>query len=241
MYLRLALALSLLAARPQNDVEVTLQDNRVVVRTLRAPLADVLSRFAQATGTEVVYESARPRQLVSVVIESDSAAGAIAQLLEGQGLNYVLRLDPTGKKVEMLVITGSTSPSAASAGTARPGAGPPVLRPPEEDSEVEPGEADPPFAAEVDESPEPPAPPAPSPAEPQTQTPAMGSPWPGPTPGAAPGMSLSPGLTSPSTISGSPAPEPGQPQVPGAASYPGNVPMSPPVAQPPVFPGPASY
>jgi hypothetical protein len=239
MHLRLALVLSLLAARSPSDVEVTLRDDRVVVRTVAAPLAEILSRFAQATGAQVVYESARPRQLVSVVIEAGSAAEAIAQLLEGQGLNYALRLDPTGKNVEMLVITGSTSPPAASAaGAARPRPGPPAVRPPEEVNEAEPAEFDQPTAPEVPEVPEPSAPPATSPGD--AMSPAMGVPWPGAVLGAPPGLgSSSPGSMSGAPMtSGSPAPEPGQPQVPGAASYPGMGPQLPPQ---PVFPGPASY
>ncbi len=143
MRLRLALALSLLAARSQPQVDVTLRDDRVVVRATAAPLADVLTRFAQATRAEIVFEGARPRQLVTVVIEAGSPAEAIERLLEGQGLNYVLRLDPTGKTVELLVIAGSASPAPTPAGTARsPRASPPAFRPPEEEDPAEPGEAD---------------------------------------------------------------------------------------------------
>jgi hypothetical protein len=239
MRLKLALALSLLAVRSQSDVDVTLRDNRVFVRTVRAPLAEILSRFAQATGAEVVYESARPRQLVSVVIEAATTAEAIARLLEGQGLNYAVRLDPTGKNVEMLVITGSTSPPAAAAGAGRTSSPiTPAWRPPEEDAEADAGELDQPFAPEEPAAPEPAAPPATPPAD-STTNPAARSPWLGGAPGAPPGIeSSSPGpMSGAPPIAGSPTPEPGQPQVPGAASYPG----SPPVPPQPVFPAPASY
>jgi hypothetical protein len=233
MRLKLALALSLLAARSQSDVDVTLRDNRVVIRTVGAPLAEILSRFAQATGAEVVYESARPRQLVSVVIEAGSAAEAIAQLLEGQGVNYALRLDPTGKKVEMLIITGSASPPAAATGATRtPRPAPPALRAPEEENEAEPGEVDQPF---VPEGLDPSAPPATSPGD--AMNPALGAPWPGAAPGAPPGVESS----NPESTPGAPTPEPGQPQLPAPASYPGSAPGSPPVPPPPVYPGPASY
>ena len=76
MRLRLALALWLLAARSQPDIDVTLRGSRVVVRAVGAPLADILTRFGQATGAQVVYEAPRPRQLVTVVIEADSPAAA---------------------------------------------------------------------------------------------------------------------------------------------------------------------
>jgi hypothetical protein len=226
MRLRLALALSLLAARSQSDIDVTLRDSRVVVRAVGAPLADILTRFAQATGAKVVYEAARPQQLVSVVIEAGSAAEAMGQLLEGQGLNYALRLDPTGQNVEMLVITGSVNPAAAPAGAARTPRSPKPS--PEEVYEVPPGEVDQPFAPEGQD---PSAPPGTS-AEDATN-PALAAPWPGAAPGAPGGMEPS----SPVAPSGSVAPEPGQPQPPAPASYPG----SPPVPPPPVYPGPASY
>jgi hypothetical protein len=172
MRLRLALTLSLLAARSQPDIDVTLQGGRVVVRAVNAPLADVLTRFGQATGAQIVYEEPRPRQLVTVAIAADSPAAAVTQLLEGQGLNYVLRLDPTGRTVEMLVIAGSASPAPAPAGAARnPRASPPVFRLRGEEDETEPGEVE----APGEELPGPETTPgseAPEPDEPQPPTPA---------------------------------------------------------------------
>jgi hypothetical protein len=230
MRLRLALALSLLAARSQSDIDVTLRNNRVVVRTVGAPLADVLTRFAQATGAKIVYETARPRQLVSVVIEVSSTAEAITRLLEGQGLNYVLRLDPTGQNVEMLVLTGSAGLPAASAGATRTPRSP-AAPPPEEMDDNPPGEVDQPFAPDAAEGQDPSMPPGTSPED--AMSPALVAPWPGAAPGAPPGLERS----NPEAPSGSAAPEPGQPQPPGPASYPGG----PPVLPPPVYPGPASY
>jgi hypothetical protein len=221
-------------ARP--DTPVLLVDHgRVSIHASSAPLADILSRFAQATGAEVVYEAARPRQLVSVVIEAGSAAEAVTQLLEGQGLNYVLRLDPSGQKVEMLVITGSTSPAASSAGAARPQ--PPssaLMRPPVELEDAAPGEAELPFVPDA-ASPEPSGLPETSPDDATSSTPPP--PWPGAVPGVAPALAPA----SPSVPSGFPATEPGQPQPPAAASYPGPAPVSPPIPSPPSYPGPASY
>jgi hypothetical protein len=214
MRLRLALTLVLLAARSQPDIDVTLRGGRVVVRAVGAPLADILTRFGQATGAQIVYEAPRPRQLVTVVIEADSPAAAVAQLLEGQGLNYVLRLDPVGKGVEMLVIAGSGNATPTSAGAARnPRASPPAFRPPEEEDQSEPGEVEAPLVPEAAESAEPSTPPG--------------------TPGQGP--------PSPETPPGSAVPEPGRPQPPAPASYPGSAPVNPPAPQPPVFPEPASY
>jgi hypothetical protein len=230
MRLRLALALSLLSVRPESDVEVSLKDSRVVVRTAGAPLVDVLTRFAQATGAEVVYEAARPRQLVSAVIDASSASEAIGRLLEGQGINYVLRLDPTGRNVEMLVITGSagsTTPVAGATRTPRPG--PPAFRVPEEVEEPEPGGVDQPYVPDAAEGLEPSVPSGTTPAD--AASPAFGA----PSAGGAPGVQ--PGEGPPEGSAGSPAPASGPPQFPAPASYPGGVPFPP----QPVFPGPASY
>jgi hypothetical protein len=205
---------------------VLLDRERVSIHSESTPLADILTRFAQATGAKVVYEAARPRQLVSVVIDAGSAAEAIAMLLEGQGLNYVLRLDPTGQKVEMLVVTGSAGPPAASARATRAPRSP-AASPPEEIQEVPPGEVDQPFAPDAAEGQDPSVPPE------DAQNPALVAPWPGAVPGAPPGLEPS----NPEAPTGSASPEPGQPQPPAPASYPG----SPPVPPPPVYPGPASY
>jgi hypothetical protein len=230
------LALPLLSgAGARSDTRVLLVEHgRVSIHARSAPLTEILTRFAQATGTEVVYEAARPRQLVSVVIEAGSPAEAIAQLLEGQGLNYALRLDPSGKNVEMLIITGSASPAAAPAGAAlKPRSGPPAFRVPEEEAEAD--EGDQPFAAEAPEGLDRSVPPGPPPED--AISPAPGGPWPGVAPNAPPVVEPS----SPAAPSGSPEPEPGQPQIPAPASYPGGAPVSPPVPSPPVYPGPASY
>lgn len=205
------------------DTRVLVDHGRVSIRAESAPLDDVLTRFARATGTEVVYQAARPRQPVSVVIEAGSAAEAIVQLLEGQGLNYALRLDPTGRNVEMLVVTGSVGPTADAGPPRAVRPGPPA-RPPDEGTEPE--EVDPPFTPDAAEDPAISIPPGTLPDD--AANPAFGSP--GSTPGVAPG----PETPFPA------APEPGQPQPPVPASYPGSVPVSPP-APPPVFPSPASY
>jgi hypothetical protein len=229
----LALALSLLAAPTQPEIRVSLQDGRVVVRTARAPLAEVLKRFAEATGMEVVYEAARPRQLVTVTIEAASAAQALQQLLEGQGLNYILRLDSTGKLVRTLVVAGSPSSAPAPASAARsPRASPTPFRPPAEEEQEEPAEDESPGEFE---SVAPSPPPGSAPGE--SASPVPGAPWPGAPPGVAPGQEPSPPATSP----GSTAPQPGQPQPPAPASYPGGAPATPPEPQPPVPPAPASY
>jgi hypothetical protein len=226
----LLLALPLAGGAARTDTRVLLDQGRVSIHSESAPLAEVLSRFAQATGAKIVYETARPRQLVSVVIEASSAAEAITRLLEGQGLNYVLRLDPAGQNVEMLVLTGSTAPPAAAGGATRTPRSP-AAPPPEEMDEVPPGEVDQPFAPDAAEGQDPSVPPE------DPTNPGVVAPWPGAVPGAPPGLDPS----NPGAPYGSAAPEPGQPQPPAPASYPGGAPGGPPVPPPPVYPGPASY
>jgi hypothetical protein len=228
MRLRLALALSLLATPSHPEAQVTLRDGRVAIRAAGAPLAEVLKSFAEATGTEVVYEAARPRQLVTVAIEAGSAAEALALLLEGQGLNYVLRLDPTGKKPEMLFVAGSASPAPTpGVATRSPRANPPAFRPPEEEQPEELDEIEPSLGPEETEGVDPSAPTG------DPLNPVPGTAWPGVAPGQDP--------SSPETPPGSTPPQPGQPQPPAPASYPGGSPVDPPAPQPPVPPGPASY
>lgn len=224
----LLLALPLAGTAALSDTRVLLDHGRVSIHSESAPLSDVLSRFAQATGAEVVYEATRPRQLVSVVIEAASAAEAIARLLEGQGLNYTLRLDPTGRNVEMLVVSGSTSAAAAPAGAARaprPAAPPP----PEEAFELLPEEDEEPPVPAAFEAPEPGSPAGHSAEE--GVSPGFAPPFAGTAPGTAPATEG----TGQAEPSGPPTAEPGQPRPPVPASYPAGPPPSP------VYPGPASY
>jgi len=234
LLLRLAVslvALPLAGGAALSDARVHLDNGRVSIRSQSAPLTEVLARFAKATGAEVVYEAARPRQLVTVVIDEASPAEAIARLLEGQGLNYALRLDRTGRNVELLVVSGSGSPAAAT------GAGAPRTSAPsrvEEPFEATPEDTDEPFASDAAED-RPAAPAAPAPMDDATR------PFPtAPFAGSAPGSTSAPEPSSPAggpTPSGSSAPEPAPPQPPAAASYP----AAPAVPPQPVYPGPASY
>jgi hypothetical protein len=226
------LALPLAGRAALSDARVLLDHGRVTIHSQSAPLADILTRFAQATGAEVVYEAARPRQLMSVAIDATSPAEAIAQLLEGQGLNYALRLDPTGTKVEMLVVTGSGGPVAAAAGASRGARRSPTTIP-DETYEETPAEDDAGPLPDAAEFAEPPAP---------TDVPMEESLSPGLVPytGAAPTAPA--GVeTPPDPGTGTSGAEPGSPRPPSPASYPAGAPVVAPVPTPPVFPGPASY
>jgi hypothetical protein len=235
----LLLTLPLLAAVfVYSDGQATLDNERVQIRARSEPLAEVLSRFAEATGAEVVYEAARPRQLVSVGIEADSAAEALAQLLEGQGLNYALRLDASGRRVELLVITGSAGTDVASASASRAPSSrsrrssPAFISEPEEEPATMPADFDQPSMLEVPVEQDPGA--MPESGADHAMDPSLATPWPEVAPGAGP--DAQPWDWDPAAPPGDPGVEPGQPQPPSPASYPG----APPPAQP-VYPGPASY
>ena len=236
--LRLAvplLALPLAGGAALSDARVHLENGRVSIHSQSAPLAEVLARFAQATGAEVVYETARPRQLVTVAIDGASPAEAIARLLEGQGLNYALRLDRTGTRVDLLVVSGTGSPAAASGtGPGRspaPGPSAPRVEEPPEDVGEQAEEPVVPDAVEEHES----QTPAPGPTEDTTRAPQYA-----PFGGSAPGSASAPESSMPSsgtTPYGSSLTEPPRPQPPAAASYP----AAPGMPAPPVSPRPASY
>ena len=121
---RFVFLLALVALLPGRGIvsgtEVRVDGGRVIVQANGVPLTDVLSRFSQATGAKVVYDAAKPRQLVTVEIDASSQAEALSQLLEGQGLSYAVRLDPSGQSVDMLFLMGKGQPTTASSSPAPP-------------------------------------------------------------------------------------------------------------------------
>ncbi len=110
-------------ALSSSATDVRLDAGRVIVHATSAPLNDVLNRFSQVTGAKIVYDAAKPRQLVTVEINAASAAEALSQLLEGQGLSYALKLDSAGQGVDMvfLMSKGQSAASASAAAAPPPG------------------------------------------------------------------------------------------------------------------------
>lgn len=210
----------LMEGSARSDTRVLLDGGRVSIHAESTPLSEVLSRFAQVTGAEIVFESTRPQQLVSVGIETGSEAEALVRLLEGQGLNYALRLDPTGRKVELLFISspkgGTGAATLPSPRTLRPGLRP--ERPHEEPEETQT------FAPDIVEEPDPTMSgtvqervinPVWAPTQPEAPVTAS---YPGTSAVPAPG----PGMV-PSPASSAPPPSyPDSPSYPGRASYPGS-------------------
>jgi len=115
MGLRAVVAVLLLAVPAAAEVTVTPVGERVSVRAVAAPLSDVLEQLARTTGMKVIYEGAAPRLPVTVTIEARTPVQAVLAVLEGQGLNFGLRTDAAGQRVDRLVVAGQ---AAASGGLA---------------------------------------------------------------------------------------------------------------------------
>jgi hypothetical protein len=82
---------------------------RVSLKVGAAPLSVVLDRLARQTGMKVIYEGAPPRTVVrGRQIEDVTPAEAVADVLEGLGVSYALRLDATGAKVDTLLVLSAT-------------------------------------------------------------------------------------------------------------------------------------
>src|SRR5258706_8239930 len=117
-----ACGLLLAASAFAGDVDVRgTTAGRVSVHVNAAPLSEVLDRLARQTGMKVVYDGAPPRAVVrGRQVEDVTVADAVADVLEGLGVSYALRLDATGLKVDTLLVLGagrgpSSSPSSSAA------------------------------------------------------------------------------------------------------------------------------
>ena len=150
-----ALVVLALAAAPATaEVAVRVSGGHVDLTATAAPLADVLDRLARQTGMKVVYEGPAPRQLVTLSLHGRTPTETVLSVFEGLGVNFALVADPSGSRVQTLVVAGtataSSSPSSAAAGrpasppTARrpfgppPGASPETVDPAFEEGDEEP-------------------------------------------------------------------------------------------------------
>lgn len=126
-------ALGLVTTPASGEVVVRVASNLVDIDADAVPLADILDNLAGQTGMEIVYEGPAPRQRVSLTLRGRSPAEAVQDVLEGQGLNYALIADPTGTRVQTLMIAGSAGTGTSSGSTSRvprPRARRPILSPP---------------------------------------------------------------------------------------------------------------
>jgi hypothetical protein len=118
---RIAAVLAVLAvgaAPAAAEVTVKVSGGTVDLSATAAPLAEVLDRLGRQTGMRVVYEGAAPRQLVTVTLKGRTPAETVLSVLEGLGVNFALVADPTGARVQTLVVAGAAAASAAASSPA---------------------------------------------------------------------------------------------------------------------------
>lgn len=180
----LALAVVLAARSGGTETEVRkAAGDKLDVRVTAAPVSEVLDRIARETGMKVTYDGAPPRARVTVTLTGVTPAQAVLAVLEGQGLNYALRMDPKAVRIEtLLMVAGSGSGASTPAPRAQPGPRPidrePDITEPEEEA---PSEAPVPAPEERRPFPFPGGPPPSGPAMP------LALPTPPPAPSPSPG------------------------------------------------------
>jgi hypothetical protein len=183
----LTLAALLAAGQASAQIEVRRLGDKVDVRATAATVSEVLDRLARETGMKVTYDGPPPRGRISPTLTGVTPAQAVLSVLEGQGLNYVLRMDLAGTRVETLLLVASV------------GAAPPVT-PPRAAPGPRPIEREPETPEPEEEAPSEAAPP------PEERRPGFPLPgFPGPPSGPAMPLTLP---TPPPPVAPSPAPSP---------------------------------
>jgi hypothetical protein len=140
----IATALALAAAPIGAGVETRAAHGRIHLEARAAPLCDVLDDLARKTGMKVVYEGARPRELITTTLDRDTLVETLAAVLEGFDLTYAIQLDATGTRAVTLVLvaggsskTGGAPGRSASADPERPEPADPGFPEPEADDFVD--------------------------------------------------------------------------------------------------------
>jgi hypothetical protein len=121
-----AVAVVLAARHGSAQTEVRVAGDKVELRATAAPLSEVLDRLARQTGMKVTYDGPPPRARLNLTLSGVTPAQAVVSVLEGQGLNYAMRMDPTATRVESLMLVAGTgsAPAPAPALAPRPDPGP---------------------------------------------------------------------------------------------------------------------
>jgi hypothetical protein len=126
----------LLAGSASAEVQVHLTNGRIDLKATGAPLSEVLDRLAKQTGMKVTYDGAPQRVPVNLTLADRTPAQAVLGVLDGLGLNYALRMDVSGTRVEALMIAG-TAAASPGAPLPAPAQAAPAYRPPEPMAEPE--------------------------------------------------------------------------------------------------------
>lgn len=127
----------LLAGSASAEVQVHVTDGRIDLKAAGAPLSEVLDRIAKQTGMKVTYDGAPQRMPVNLTLADRTPAQAVLGVLDGLGLNYALRMDVSGTRVEALMIAGTASASPGAPLPAPTRAAAPAYHPPEAVDEPE--------------------------------------------------------------------------------------------------------
>ena len=114
-------AVAVLAAVPsQAEVLIRASNGRVDVQATGAPLSEVLDRLAKQTGMKVSYDGAPQRMAVNLTLTNRTPAEAVLGILDGLGINFALKMDLTGSRVDTLLISGLAAASSSPAPTSAP-------------------------------------------------------------------------------------------------------------------------
>ena len=136
--MRAVLALSAFlaaAASASAEVQIRVTNGRVDLQAAQAPLSEVLDRLAKQTGMKVTYDGPPQRMAVNLTLKDRTPAQAVLGVLDGLGLNYALRMDLTGTRVETLLIAGSAATTTGGPAAPTPQTG--AFRPPGIPAQVE--------------------------------------------------------------------------------------------------------
>jgi hypothetical protein len=217
---RVALAALLAGSAFGSEVQVRPRGELVDVVASAAPLQDVLARLSQQTGMKVVYDGTPPRAIVTATLPQRTPVEAVLALFEGLGINYALKTDAGGTKVDTLIVMGAAAAPASRGGAAQPPPSQPApesRRPPfQPPVRPQPG-AEPDEQEEREEQPEPDENARPQPERPVLPPPATFN---GVIPGPGrPGSPFGSGQVGPLTLP-TPATAPVAPQQPGAIPAP---------------------
>ncbi len=106
------------------QVNVQVAAGRVDIAATSAPLWQVLDHLAQRTGMKVIYQGARPLDLVTASLSGRSHVEAVNDLLKDRRLNYALAVDASGRVETLIVVSaeGLRAPASSQAAPAPPSA-----------------------------------------------------------------------------------------------------------------------
>jgi hypothetical protein len=92
-----------------SPIQIEIRGERVSIRAEKVPLVQVLNGVAWESKMKIVYDTEPPQNVVSVDLKNMLLREAITELLRGHGLVYIARMDPTGTRVDTLVLTNGAA------------------------------------------------------------------------------------------------------------------------------------